>query len=285
MACLRSHPDGIRYRLLPRLFRSSQSACGDSRHPTRLRFSLPLKAKPREVSEFRRLALASILAGPIAGLVWFSVQYFAIVPLIRQAEVFESSNHQGHPEETAWRPEEGWQHNVFTAAATVLTAIGLSAVLFGIVHALGRTLRSSSGLLWGVAGFICLNVAPAIGLPPRPPGVIQADLAARQIWWLATVVLTAAGLWLLIGQPRPRWSHRAAGITAILLPHIAGAPSATGQTLVPARLVTEFTAASLFAAAVFWITLGLLGGFFLNILERLIERPADVDVRHVDIQC
>ena len=218
--------------------------------------------------EFRKLAVVSILAGAIAGLVWFAVQYFAVVPLIQKAEVFESSNHPGRPEETAWHPDEGWERDTFTAAATVLTAIGLSAVLFGVIHSLGRTLNARRGLLWGLAGFLCLNVAPAIGLPPRPPGIIQADLVSRQVWWLATVVLTAVGLWLLIGHSRPRWSYKLAGLAVILLPHIAGAPSATGQTLVPPRLITQFTAASLFAAAVFWVTLGSLGGFFLNIVAR-----------------
>jgi cobalt transporter subunit CbtA len=214
------------------------------------------------VSEFRRLALAAILSGAIAGLVWFAVQYVAVVPLIQQAEVFESSNH--HTDENDWHPENGWQRNTLTAAATVLTAIGLSAVMFGIIHALGRTLNARRGLLWGLAGFLCLNVAPAIGLPPRPPGVVQADLVTRQVWWLATVVLTAVGLWLLTGQSRPRWFHKPTGIAAILLPHLAGAPSATGQTLVPPRLITEFAVASLLAAAIFWITLGFLGGFFLS---------------------
>lgn len=271
MACRRSPPDGSRHRLLSRLFRSAQSPRGDSRHAPRLRFSLPLK-RSREVPEFRRLALVSILSGAIAGLVWFSVQYFTVVPLIQKAEVFEASNHQGHSDETGWHPEKGRERNTFTAAATVLTAIALSAVLFGIVHILGRTLNATRGLLWGLAGFLCLNVAPAIGLPPRPPGVIQADLAGRQIWWLATVVLTAVGLWLLIGRPRPRWFHKVTGIAALVLPHIAGAPSATGQTLVPATLIAQFAAASLFAAAVFWITVGLLGGFFLNILRNADSR-------------
>lgn len=211
----------------------------------------------------------------MAGLVWFAAQYLAVVPLIQKAEIFESSTHthlnaslEEHHEENGWHPENGWERNTITAASTVLTAIGLAAVLFGIIHALGRTLNARRGVVWGLAGFLCLNVAPAIRLPPRPPGIIQADLAARQLWWLATVVLTAVGLWLLTAQSRPRWSHKLAGVAAILLPHIAGAPSATGQTLVPHRLITEFAVASLFAAAVFWITLGFLGGFFLNTLGK-----------------
>ena len=229
------------------------------------------KPPRREVPEFRKLALVSILSGAMAGLVWFAVQYLAVVPLIQKAELFESSAHthpiaslEEHHKENDWHPEDGWERNAITAASTVLTAIGLAAVLFGIIHAVGRKLNARRGVLWGLAGFLCLNVAPAIGLPPRPPGIIQADLAGRQLWWLATVVLTAVGLWLLTGQSRPRWFHRLAGVVAILLPHIAGAPSATGQTLVPHQLITEFALASLFAAAIFWITLGFLGGFFLN---------------------
>jgi cobalt transporter subunit CbtA len=218
------------------------------------------------VAEFRRLALVSILSGTIAGLVWFTVQYFAVVPLIQKAEVFESLNHETHAEEIGWHPGSGGERNALAAASTVLTAIGLSAVLFGIIHGLGRTLDARRGLLWGLAGFLCLNAAPAIGLPPKPPGIIQADLAARQFWWAATVALTAIGLWLIAERRNRRWLHRLAGITAIALPHLAGAPSATGQSIVPSELITRFTAASLFAAGVFWITLGFSGGFLLNAL-------------------
>jgi cobalt transporter subunit CbtA len=217
-----------------------------------------------KVAEFRRLALVSILSGAIAGLVWFSVQYFAVVPLIQKAEVFEQANHQDHAEGASWHPENGGERNALTAAATVLTAIGLSVILFGIVQALGQTLDARRGLLWGLAGFLCVNAAPALGLPPAPPGVIQADLHPRQLWWAATVLLTAIGLWLIAGKRTRRWFHRLAGLIFIALPHLAGAPSATGQNLVPARLVTEFTWVSLFAAAVFWLTLGFSGGFFLN---------------------
>src|SRR5688500_2868596 len=150
----------------------------------------------------RRVVLISVLSGVLAGLLWFAVQYVAVIPLIQRAEVFESPHHHDDHE---WHPAAGWQRNSVTAAATVLTGIGLSAILFGSIIALGRTIDPRRGVLWAMAGFLCFNVAPALGLPPVPPGVSQADITDRQVWWVATVILTAAGLWLIAGQRSQRW--------------------------------------------------------------------------------
>jgi predicted cobalt transporter CbtA len=114
-------------------------------------------------------------------------------------------------------------------------------------------------------------------LPPRPPGIIQADLAARQFWWAATVVLSAIGMWLIAGQRISRWFHKLAGLAVIALPHLAGAPSITRKSIVPPQLMTRFTAASLFAAAMFWTTLGFSGGFFLNTLANMRTRGTTAD--------
>jgi predicted cobalt transporter CbtA len=88
----------------------------------------------------------------------------------------------------------------FAALATVLTGIGFADLLFGVVFLAGKTLDAKSGLLWGLAAFTCVGLASAIGLPPQPPRVAVADLYARQIWWVGTVVATALGLLLLIGK-------------------------------------------------------------------------------------
>ncbi len=55
-----------------------------------------------------------------------------------------------------------------------------------------QTLTLHPGLLWGLAGFVVFVLAPNFGLPPELPGMQAGDLMQRQIWWLATVVLTAA---------------------------------------------------------------------------------------------
>jgi hypothetical protein len=54
------------------------------------------------------------------------------------------------------------------------------------------------GLIWGLGGFVAFNLASALGLPPDLPGTEVASLEARQIWWLATVVLTSVGLAMLV---------------------------------------------------------------------------------------
>ena len=208
--------------------------------------------------EFHRLFLVAVSSGTLAGVLWFGAQYFAVIPLIQTAEKFEAVDepHSYHEEE--WKPAEGWQRNGFTALATVLTSIGFSAVLFGLLYLTGRRIDASSGVLWGLAGFVCFSLAPALGLPPEPPGVAVADLFDRQLWWAATVAATATGFYFIAA--RRGWLLNLSGIVCLVLPHAVGAPAASGETLVPAQLARQFTIASLAAAALFWLALGVIGG-------------------------
>jgi cobalt transporter subunit CbtA len=220
----------------------------------------------RPASTVRRLILISVLSGAIAGVVWFGAQYFVVIPLIQAAETFKAAAHDHtavhHGQEEGWHPSDGWQRNSLTAGATVLTGIAFAAILFGSVSLAGSAIDVRRGALWGLAGFICFSAAPALGLPPEPPGVAVADLTARQLWWAATVVLTAAGLWLIFGQHSRSWVVRACGLVFLMLPHLVGAPVAAGESVAPAWLVRQFTTACVLTAALFWLTLGIIGGFF-----------------------
>ena len=44
----------------------------------------------------------------------------------------------------------------------------------------GHVLTPRVGIIWGLAGFIAVHFAPAIGLPPELPGSSAADVGARQ---------------------------------------------------------------------------------------------------------
>jgi len=117
----------------------------------------------------------ALLAGTIAGTLLFVYQYLVVVPQIVAAEAYESHEESagagGPHEHSEWKPREGWERSLFTAASTILTGIGFAALLLSTVALCGAELDVRKCLLWGLAGFVCFAVAPALGLPPAPPGV------------------------------------------------------------------------------------------------------------------
>jgi cobalt transporter subunit CbtA len=219
------------------------------------------------VNEFRKLMVAVFGSGALAGLVLFAVQHFTVVPLIQAAETYEGSAREAHSgasvKDEGWQPAEGWERTSFTALTTVLTGIGFAAVLFGVMALAGKTIDTRHGALWGLAAFACFSLAPALGLPPQPPGVAVADLHQRQLWWTGTVISTTAGVWLITGR-RQIWLRRTCGAVCLLLPHLIGAPVATGQNSVPAELVHRFSIASVATSAIFWLLTGALGGLIYS---------------------
>ncbi|HXI41448.1 MAG TPA: CbtA family protein [Bryobacteraceae bacterium] len=215
------------------------------------------------MNQFRRLMVVALASGALAGLLLFGVQHFTVVPLIESAEAYETTAHQStgdvHDHET-WQPADGWQRTAFTALATVLTSIGFAALFFGTLALTGKSMDVRRGALWGLAAFACFGLAPALGLPPQPPGVAVADLHPRQLWWAGTALATAVGLWLLAGRGRS-WPVRIGGVVCLSLPHLIGAPIAAGHNAVPAQLIRQFTAASLATTGIFWLVLGAIGGY------------------------
>jgi cobalt transporter subunit CbtA len=208
---------------------------------------------------------AALVAGTIAGTLLFVYQYLVVLPQIVAAEVYESHEEGaragGGPHEySEWKPSEGWERSLFTAASTILTGIGFAALLLSTATLCGFGLDVRRGLLWGLAGFVCFAAAPAVGLPPVPPGVPVSDVHARQLWWVMTVVATAIGLFLIF-VTRCRWISRIAGVLFLLLPHAIGAPQTIGPQIVPAHLVRAFALASIAGNGMFWLVLGAATGF------------------------
>ncbi len=216
------------------------------------------------VIPFRRLMSIVLLSGTASGLMLFVLQHFTVVPLIAAAEVYESAARKATPamdhDEEGWQPAEGSERTLYTAATTVLSGIGFAALLFGTLSLASAHLDARRGLLWGLAAFVCIALAPALGLPPQPPGSAVADLSARQLWWVATVILTAAGFWLLLYHALP-WLYRVGGAICVILPHWIGAPAASGPNTIPAELARQFAVLSVVTVGVFWALLGAIGGF------------------------
>jgi len=50
-------------------------------------------------------------------------------------------------------------------------------------------------------------------------------------------------------------------VVCLSLPHLIGAPIATGQNTIPLQLIRQFTIASVATTGMFWLLVGTMGGF------------------------
>lgn len=227
----------------------------------------------------RNIVFTAVLVGLIAGLAVSAMQAIGTTPLILQAETFESGDaevahthsHEAgapadhHHDPEAWAPADGFERNAYTIAANVLTAIGYALVLTALISLRNSAGGWREGLLWGLAGFVAVMLAPAIGLPPELPGSPAAELGARQMWWVATAAATAGGLALIAFKRAEPWAVILA-LTLIAAPHIIGAPlpPAGEHALAPLPLERRFVVLVTVTSFVFWIILGTLSGHLLK---------------------
>lgn len=211
----------------------------------------------------------ALASGLLAGLVWFALQSVWVTPLIHHAELYEShaaatGARAPEPRERPaqahapwrWAPAGGFRRAGLSLGADFLAAVGFALLLVAGMTLRGAPPTVAGGLLWGLAGYAAFMLAPALGLPPELPGTAVAPLGERQLWWVATVVATAAGLGLLAFAPR--WL-KAAGLVLLAVPHAVGAPVAPLDLpgLQPPLLVAHYVAAVLVTGAAFWVVLGV----------------------------
>ena len=212
-----------------------------------------------------QIFVVALIGGLIAGVFLTGALQLAVGPIILEAETYEVAGQDGAAaaEDEAWAPEDGAERLIYSAIANVLTAVGLGLLLSAAFVLRGRRVGWRGGLLWGLAGFAAFSLAPALGLPPEIPGAEAAPLIERQVWWVATVALTAGGLALIIFSPRV--PLKAVGLVLMVVPHIVGAPQPEAHGgLAPVELENAFIYASLITNAVFWLVLGILAGVLFN---------------------
>ncbi len=203
----------------------------------------------------RALILSAAAAGVVGGLVAAAYQALAVTPLILEAEVFE---HAAKATSEAVSEADFGRH-LLTSLATIVLAIGGALILLGLMVLDGGAITARRALPWGAGAFLALALAPAIGLPPELPGMPAADLAGRQIWWLATVLATAFGLWTIFCRGGP--ASIVLGVLVIVLPHVVGAPQPVSHdSAVPAGLAAQFVASSLAGSLLLWIIVSSVAG-------------------------
>jgi cobalt transporter subunit CbtA len=224
---------------------------------------------------FRRIFFAAVLAGLAAGLAMSALQQWKVAPIILASEVYEgaeapAAHAHEHAEAAApahthdvaaWAPQDGAERMFYTVLADILACLGFALVLAAVSTIAGIPVTAQNGVVWGLAGFVTFHLAPAFGLPPELPGMPTADLGARQLWWWATALCTGAGIFA-IARFR-NWTAIGVAAVLFLLPQIVGAPpEPDAVSAVPPQLATEFAAHALGVAAVFWLIVGPLFGYF-----------------------
>jgi len=218
------------------------------------------------LTTFRELVTAALWTGLLAGLLLTAVQQIQVIPTLLQAEVYEEAaavaNAANSHEHEAWQPENGWDRTFFTAVANISLGMGFALLIGSVMCLRGRPGSWRMGLLWGLAGYLTFFVAPSLGLPPEVPGTEAAKLADRQSWWLITVLDTGFGLSLLAFAKTK--TNKIFGAVLLAAPHLIGAPQPeVYSSATPAELAQSFIVATVFANAVFWLTIGgLMGQFY-----------------------
>ncbi len=221
----------------------------------------------------KNLLSSAVFAGLIAGLIAALLQFVFVIPLLLEGELYETGARvhfgaDGTPVSERGAPGLGgeWGRHMMTVAFNVVTYTGYGLLLAAAMgfarERTGLLITAKNGLIWGLAGFIAVQLAPAVGLPPELPGTPAAEITPRQIWWICSILATAGGL-ALIAFGQSLLMH-VAGLLIILAPQLIGAPHLdTFWGVSPPELSAEFVTHSLGYAAIGWATLGYFVAFFL----------------------
>jgi len=210
---------------------------------------------------FRNLVLSAFVIALVAGLFLSIYQEFLINPIILNSETYEVVEPiEGHQ---AWQPSDGIERSGFSFVANFLLCFSYGLLLLCLI-AVKPTVKISQGIFWGLAAYLSVFVAPALGLPPEIPGMEAASLGWRQLWWLLAVVSTGIGLWLIAFSSV---SLKGVGLFILIMPHITGAPQPDSHgfintdpqaVLALTHLWHDFIIQTSLANGLLWLIIGIL---------------------------
>ena len=216
----------------------------------------------------KNLVYSALFAGLAAGIIVAALTISMLVPLLLEAELYESGMLIHFGDVTVPTPdievEHDWARNGLTALYACTIYIGFAFVMvaaMAFAQEKGVRITTRSGILWGLAGYAAFQLAPAMGIAPELPGMIAAEITQRQIWLVGTIIATMVGIAAVVFGKN--WTHWGVGLVILAIPHIIGAPhpEVFGGT-VPPELAAEFAGRSLAVGAVGWIALGVLSAYF-----------------------
>jgi len=246
---------------------------------------------------FSRIIYSAILVGLVSGVLLSSLQIASLNPIIFAAEAYEidagetladkgGDGHSDHGHDhDSWVPADGLERTAYTFLANILLSTGFAAMMLALMNlswmARKRSISWSQGSLWGLAGFVAMFLAPALGLPPEIPGVTAAPVEHRQIWWLLTALSVAIGLGIFAFTAV---RIKALRLLFLVVPYVVGAPHVDGPTFrhpdpnaaqALVYLHQQFIVISGITNLVFWLVLGLSCRFAFNRWLRYLPSSDD----------
>ncbi len=221
---------------------------------------------PATKQMLKQILTSAVFAGVSAGVLAAFLQLWLVVPLIMEAELYESGARVHFAIDGSTQSDRGapsvWEEplrHIYTIgfSAVTFTAYAFFMVAgFALAARAGYEITPRRGIVWGLCGAIAVVIAPAIGMPPELPGAIGAEVGPRQVWYLATVACTLIGIAAIAFGPTGFVAL--AGVVLMAVPHLIGAPHLDAYFgVAPSELASEFVARVIGVALVSWVLLGL----------------------------
>lgn len=227
---------------------------------------------------FKQIFASALFAGLFAGLISALLQFWLVTPVLLEGEEYETGakshfagvlivdsaedNSVEVVEEPAPTTGEILARHGMTVAVNMVVFTGFALILVaGIATAstAGHEVSMKSGILWGLAGFVAIQLAPAAGLYPELPGTPAEDVYLRQMWWITTVVSSIVGIAFIAFGNRTIWV--AVGALFLLAPHVIGAPHLEFYAgVAPPELSALFVSRTLAVACASWAVMGGVAG-------------------------
>ncbi len=223
-----------------------------------------------------------LISGAFAGAIHGTVNFAIVEPYLDQAIGIENLNlfASGEEEDTPqfWAEYEGyriWQKSGQILAGVILgTSIG---ALFGIVFELSRNSLPGNhdvkkamvlaGIMW-----FTIYLIPFLKYPANPPTVGDAEtVVLRAILYLSFIAISGFGAFAFYKLSK-RFQNKKKLVALIgygifISSVFFAMPENPDKISAPMNLVNEFRIMSALGVSSFWVSIGIILGFFWNRLE------------------
>jgi len=223
-----------------------------------------------------------LVSGAFAGFIHGTVNFAIVEPYLDQAIGIENQNlfASGEEEDTPefWAEYEGyrvWQKSGQIVAGVIL---GMSVgSLFGIVFALsrnslpGNNVIKKAVILSGIMWFT-LYIIPFLKYPANPPTVGDGEtVVLRAILYISFIAISGLGAITFYKLSKKFQNKKKlvslAGYAIFITAVFFVMPENPDEITAPMNLVNEFRIMSVLGVTSFWVSVGLILGFFWNKFE------------------